>query len=286
MTEDRQPGRVAERAELLRVGIELGRHTYVSSFVDSRCQVGSDLHSGCTRLHATLGALCTILRETRDGTSTAMAPRMMTTSPQSPADFGALRVHARSTSSDTTALMRFARDVLPSLPVHDLEPRLGSFPIVWTASRGSELAAFQLVDVSVTSGVRLVHLGPLFSRDGAWVSLFEAILNAELARDHAFCVGVEMASEEGERKLRRLLPTMTRPGPSGHVPVDERVLARWFAKSFASIGGLDDDTLRTGGRNQLLLIPCIEDDDRAALRAELARGLTWVRRERARLPTR
>lgn len=214
---------------------------------------------------------------------------------QSNAETGALRVHARSSSGEIEALVRFAHEVLPALPASYVERRMREFPIVWTASRGADLVAFQLVDVHVTSGVRLVHVGPLFSKEGAWVAIFEAMLHTELSREQPFCLGVEVESKETERKLRRLLPTTTRPGPSGYVPVDERVLARWFAKSFERIEGLDEDSLTVRVSNpmypnaaaetrSIVLVPCIEEEDREVIRLELARSVASFQRHRGRSP--
>ena len=172
----------------------------------------------------------------------------------------------------------------PSFDPAQLERRLARYPTVLVARDARGLAAFSFVDVK-SRGAHLVYLGPLFSRRGAYVSLFAAYLEQWLDGAERFCLGIEIANPLVRDVLALVLPTTAQPRRGEEPSETLRSLARVFAVEFRHhVRGLDARSLtmltdetpserRDASRPcQLVLVPCL-DDSHESIRAELKRGL-------------
>lgn len=203
-----------------------------------------------------------------------------------------LRIQPSSALSESrrSRIGLWARETTLGLDPAYVEARFDRYPLVATAWRDDELRAFLLFDEHESGGLKLTYLGPVFSRGGACVELFAAILGARLTLGSDFCVGMEFESDAAESTLRRLLPTTAFPtSPHGYVPLGVAKLAHAFATAFPHIEGLDDTRLQTRIRHpmilgtrrthyQMMLVPCVGQHARRRLiLQELEAGLASLR---------
>ena len=200
-----------------------------------------------------------------------------------------------TTAGERALLVGLARDTSSGLDPRYVTRRFGRYPLLATAWSGGDLLAFQLFDERRADGVRLTYIGPVFSRQGAYIDLFAATLRTQLASGEPFCIGMELESADAERALRRLLPTTAYPTTAGgSAPLGVATLARAFATAFDHITGLDEAHLRTEmkepicpdgapGHYQMMLVPCAGlYERRRAIWNELDAGIVSLDAHRAR----
>ncbi len=171
--------------------------------------------------------------------------------------------------------------------------RLRTYDRVWIARRGEAVEGVLLTQHFSCGDADHTYLGPMFSRGGALVRLFEAVVH-----DRIGCGVMHLAAEIEHKRvlatLRSLVPGFTQPRPQSPPSAAARRTAAVFAAVLGHIDDLDPATLSTRpceplvpGRAQLVVVSCGgSEHERARLLSELRAGVAndAARRAQRRRP--
>jgi hypothetical protein len=169
-----------------------------------------------------------------------------------------------------------------------LSERIAQYSQIHVARACTGVSAVMLTDRAVWGEVEVHYVGPVFSMQRAYLSLFARWVDELATAGAPFCIVAEIESDLVARDMTRLLSHLVYPRAGVVTPPVVRDAASATSSLFSHVRGFDPATLTTeivdpfpsrsrrarSSRYQLLLLPCFGAHYAPqTLREELAHGL-------------